>query len=270
MYHIKRVTVLSTNTIAFGNIDIAVTGTKDQQNAGGITISTIGDGWVAREAWKRGFRTWKTMQDEAMHATSSSIKGTWSDFKVLLSEDMEGGTVLQPMDNGGNLYSGGEWDYSTYVSPDGTTGADEFGIWMLGTHEGSIGNYSNVALIKSYAESRATMQEGPSVPSPVSDDPLTNVFDYGTTVDEVLDNVESRNDSAPYDLFNYPGENNNGPKPAVVVQAAIPDGSAVLSGFTAMCGLVEIETKSPIASDVYSVLVELAPGDYRGIKADVI
>jgi len=34
--------------------------------------------------------------------------------------------------------------------------------------------------------------------------------------------------------------------------------------------LIEVEMKSPIASDIYSVLVELAPGNYRGIKADVI
>jgi hypothetical protein len=37
-----------------------------------------------------------------------------------------------------------------------------------------------------------------------------------------------------------------------------------------MCGLIEIEAKSPIANDVYSVLVELAPGNYRGVAADVI
>jgi hypothetical protein len=48
------------------------------------------------------------------------------------------------------------------------------------------------------------------------------------------------------------------------------DGKCTLAGFQAMCGLVELETKSPIANDVYSVLVELAPGKYRGIKADVI
>jgi hypothetical protein len=37
-----------------------------------------------------------------------------------------------------------------------------------------------------------------------------------------------------------------------------------------MCGVLELETTSPIASDVYSVLVELAPGSYRGIAAEVI
>jgi hypothetical protein len=37
-----------------------------------------------------------------------------------------------------------------------------------------------------------------------------------------------------------------------------------------MCGLLELETTSPINSDVYSVLVELAPGNYRGVAAEVI
>jgi hypothetical protein len=37
-----------------------------------------------------------------------------------------------------------------------------------------------------------------------------------------------------------------------------------------MCGLIEIESTSPIADDTYSVLVELAPGKYRGIAAEMI
>ena len=48
------------------------------------------------------------------------------------------------------------------------------------------------------------------------------------------------------------------------------DGKCTLGGFTAMCGLIEIESTSPIANDVYSVLVELAPGKYRGVHAEVI
>jgi hypothetical protein len=48
------------------------------------------------------------------------------------------------------------------------------------------------------------------------------------------------------------------------------DGRASVGGFSAMCGLIEIEATSPVADDLYSILVELAPGKYRGIAADVI
>ena len=277
-YHIKRVTVLSTNTIGGigggfnpnlvqGSVDLA------QQNSGGITVSTIPDTWVSREAWKRGFRVWSEMYADASKNISGRITGTWSDFKVFMSNDMRSGTVLSPLDNGGNLYQTDEWAYSNLVTPDGTTDADPFEVHMLGDHNGQAGGsgWNSVALIKSYGESRATVNPAdPNVPSVASDDPLVNVFDFGTTVDDVVNIMESFNDFPPYDIAAYPGQDGNGPKPAVVAQASIGDGSAVLSAFHSLCGLLEIETRSPIANDTYSLLVELAPGSYRGIKADVI
>jgi len=60
------------------------------------------------------------------------------------------------------------------------------------------------------------------------------------------------------------------PKPLVMVDGTVADGSTTLGGFEALCGLIEIECNSPVANDVWSVLVEVAPGNYRGIKADVI
>lgn len=261
VYHVKKITVVSANT---PNMPDAV-------QAGRISASVIPDGWSSRNAWKRGFKTWQKMNSEAMHANLPSVQGTWADFKVYMSTGMKTGVKAEPMDNGGNIYSAGEWTYSKFVSPDGTTSADEFGIWMLGGHNGSAGAWNDVALIKSYAESRATVQDGsPFVPSTLSDDPLVNVFDYGTTVDEVLDNIEGDNDQAPYNLFTYPGENGNGGKPNVVQDTTLVDGRAVMGGFEALLGLIEFEIKSPVASDVYSVLVELASGPYRGIKADVV
>lgn len=264
VYHIKKISVVSSNTPNIGP-DNPI----GQQ--GRISASVIPLSWVARQAWKRGFQTWQKMNSEAMHANLKSVQGTWADFKVYMHSGQTTHTLLTPKDNGGNSYSVGEWTYSKYVSPDGTTGADEFGAWMLGAHSGSVGAWTNIGLIKSYAESRATVQDGsPFVPSNLSDDPLVNVFDYGTTVDEVLDNVEGDNDQAPYNIYTYPGEDGNGPQPMVVQDTTLVDGRAIMSGFEAMLGLVEFEIKSPLVNDVYSVLVELAPGPYRGIKADVI
>ncbi|AXH72364.1 MAG: hypothetical protein [Circoviridae sp.] len=256
VYHIKKITVVSSNTFNQGNR---------------ISASVIAPSWVAREAWKRGFRTWQKMNSEAMHANLPNVQGTWADFKVYMDEGQTTHTLLRPMDNGGNQYALGEWTYAKYVSPDGTTGADQFSAWMLGGHDGPAGSRTHVGLIKSYAESRATVQDGsPLIPSTLSDDPLVNVFDYGTTVDEVLDNIEGDNDQAPYDIFTYPGESGNGPKPLVVQDTTLIDGHSIMGGFEAMLGLIEFEIKSNEPSDVYSVLVEVAPGSYRGIKADVI
>ena len=109
------------------------------------------------------------------------------------------------------------------------------------------------------------------MPSTTSDDPLVNVHDHGTTRDEILDQINIFGDNPPYSVTDYVGSDANYPKPQVVQQTTLgADGRASVGGFTAICGLLELETKSPIASDVYSVLVELAPGNYRGIAAEVI
>jgi len=259
-YHVKRVTIVSSNTEGAGNR---------------ISLATIPDSWVARNAWQRGFKTWTHMNKVATDQMAGDISGTWSDFKVHLSLDSRAaynaGNYLVPKDNGGNNVDFGEWLHSIMVSPDGTTSADEFAVHMLGGHSGSAGAWSSVGLVKSYAESRATVStEDPSVPSVASDDPLVNVFDYGTTIDEVIDYLEIQNDYPPYNQGTYPGETGNMPKPLVVQDTTLEFGKATVGSFNAICGLLEIETKSAFASDVYSVLVELAPGNYRGIKAEMI
>jgi hypothetical protein len=224
-------------------------------------------------AWKRAFQTWQKMQRRAISTAGSDPSGTWKDFKVYLSQDHRAGTVLSPLDNGGNSpQAGAEWQYSQLVSPDGTTSANTFDLYMMGGHQGSAGSWSAVGLIKSYGESRATVQNtDPNVPTTLSDDPLVNVFDDGTAFDEIIDDMESHNDTPPYDHDSYPGDDTNMSKPLVVQQTTLGgDGRATVGGFSAMCGLIEVEATSPIDNDVYSVLVELAPGSYRGIAADVI
>lgn len=269
-YHVKKITVVSTNTFAIGAFSDL--GAPLREPAGFVSASTIHGNWVSHQAWKRGFKTWQTMNSEAAHAVGNDVSGTWSDFKVYMSPDMRTGTVLTPIDNGGTPWVGGEWTYTKLVTPDGTTGADEFELTMIGNHVGSAGSRQAVSLCRSYGESRATVNpDNPNTPGTIADDPLNNVFDYGTAVDEVLQNDMEDADNPPYALTQYPGGAANGTKPSVVQHSTLGvDGKCTLAGFNAMCGLIELETKSPIDNDVYSVLVELSPGSYRGIKADVI
>ncbi len=253
-YHVKKITIVSSNTPNADNR---------------ISVSTIPNTWVSKMAWKRAFDTWNRMNREATEQIAGDIKGTWSDFKVYMTLDSRAATPLNPVDNGGNAFDAGMWTYSQLVSPDGTTSADTFDLHMLGAHSGSAGAWNSVGLINSYGESRATVQGAdPNVPAVASDDPLVNVFDYGTTIDEVIDDLEGHNDFPPYDIDEYPGDESNGPKPCVVQDTTLVDGRATMAGFTAMCGLLEFEAKSPIANDTFSVLVELAPGKFRGVHAE--
>lgn len=261
-YHVKRISIVSSNTNSLAP------GT----NAGKISFSTAHNTWVTRNAWRRGFETKQAMDKMAMKTMGQSAKPTFDDFKVYLSNDHRTGTVLAPKDNGGNDVQAGEWVYSVFVSPDGTTSADEFTAYLHGGHTGSAGSRTAIGLVSSYAVTRATVEAtSPSLPGGASDDPLVNLFDDGTVLDEIIENIESDNDAPPYAQGNYPGGGSNHPKPSVVQQTTLgTDGKASVGGFNAICGLIEIEATSPIASDVYSVLVELAPGSYRGIAADVI
>lgn len=257
-YHVRKITIVSSNTPNGGNR---------------ISVSTAPDSWVARNAWNRGFKTWRAMNAEATSQTSGIMAGTWADFKVYLSDSMRTGTTLSPKDNGGNSPSAtnSEWVYAKYVTSEGTTTDDEFFAHLMGDHVGSSGARTSVGLIKSYGESRATVQiESPDTPGDVSQDPLVNVFNYGETIDVVVENLENANDTPPYSATNYPGDDANMPKPLVVQDTTLMDGRATIGGFNAICGLLELETKSPIVDDTFSVLVELAPGNYRGVAADVI
>jgi len=263
-YHVRKVTVISRDTIAGWS-------QPAQQNAGRISFSTAPNSWVARGAWKRGFKTFNLMNKEATRNLTNDIAGTWADYKIYLSNDHYTGTKLVPIDNGGNSPSSGEWNYTEYISPDGTTSDDDFRIHLMGPHVGSAGAWESVGLIKSFGATRATVDsDQPNIPGDASDDPLLNVFDYGTTVDEVIDKLEAENDDPPYDRTNYTGGATNMPKPLVMVDGTVSDGSTTLGGFEALCGLIEVECNSPIANDVWSVLVELAPGNYRGIKSEAI
>ena len=205
-YHVKRISVVSSNTIAgFTAIDQTVIpgATALTNNAGRITVATVPESWMAQKAWQRGFKTWQKMQATAMAASGSDIRGTWNDFKVYMSLDHRSGTVLVPKDNGGNNLQFGEWTYSKLISPDGTTSSDEMDIHMLGAHSGSTGAFNSAGLIKSYAESRATVQaDSPDTSTLNLNDPLMNLFDDGTVHDEVLQDLRDEGDTAPYEANN--------------------------------------------------------------------
>lgn len=256
-YHVKKVTIISSNTPNGGNR---------------VSVSTAPDSWVSRGAWHRAFQAWKDMNKTATGQLSGNISGTWADFKIFLSADMAGATLPSPLDNGGTAVGAAlNWDVSTFVTPDGTTTDDEFYGTLLGDHVGAAGTRTSVGLIRSYGESRATVQvTDPAVPATASADPLVNLFDYGTTIDDVIDNLEDENDAPPYQQVTYPGGSTNMPKPLVVQDVTIEDGRASMGGFSALMGHLEFEIKSALPSDVFSVLIELAPGKYRGIKAETI
>lgn len=261
VYSVAKVTVVSRNTIP-----------APGGSAGFVSLSTAPDSWAVRGAWKYGKQLYEMMQNRALEASPNSNVGRYNDFKVRgLHSGAPSPTFLSPLDNGGNALVGGEWIYSTYVSPDGTTGADDYNAHLLGGHIGAAGAFTSVGLVESYGNNRATVSQDTPYTQNQSDDPLANLFDNGTTHDEILEDMKFTNDQSPYAHDDYPGGATNHQRPLVVQHGTLgQDGRVVLGGLTAICGLIEVEVTSPLGEDVYSILVEVAAGTSRGVKAEAI
>lgn len=261
-YYVRRVTITSRNTIN-----------------GLVSVSTAPDTWVVKNSLRKSFALWKKMHAQADH--TGVRQGKWNDFKVFLTDDHRtSSNILRPIDNGNNSVSSTEqdWDYATMVSPrDGGSGSpdnDEFFLHLLGDDNGSLGSMVSAGIIKGYASSRMTVQEEDPDSSVVfTSNWMTNLFDTGDHVDDISDVQKDENDSPPYDQDSYPGGSTNMPKPTVKSIAAIgsygsSSPSVRLEGFRAPLGLLEIESQSDTPNDVFDILIELAPGTYRGVAAE--
>lgn len=208
---------------------------------------------------------------------ASVTPATWADFKVFLSNDHRTGTEIVALDNGNNAIKLGEWVHSKFQSPDGGTGSDEYVTHILGDHVGAAGSRTSVGLVQAYEESRRTVQQDFSGSEIDSDSPWINLFDDGTTLDEIAQDMLDDGNLPPYDINEYPGGATNTPKPIVAGLVALSASSnvpptsttpsAVIGGFNAPCGLVEFEVQSSVADDVFDVVVEIAQGSFKGVKA---
>ena len=276
VYHIAKITVVSSNTIAgFTAIDQTVIpgATALTNNAGFVSVAVAPNSWAVRGAMKYGRELYDKQNKRAMEASSGSAAGKYADFKVRgLHSGATGPTFLVPKDNAGNSLQYGEWVYSQFISPDGTTSSDSMYCHLLGGHAGSAGSLTSVGLVESYGRNRVTVSANtPGQPLDTDDDPLANLFDAGTQHDELIERLESDNDNPPYDRLNYGGDGSNMPRPIVVQHGTLgSDGRVVLGGFAAVAGLLEIEVKSPIPNDVYSILIELREGSFKGIAAEAL
>ena len=266
------------------NISITSTNTPN----GFVSFSTAPDTWVTRAAWNRGFKMYQAMNKKVLDLPGTNVrKGRWDDFKIFLSEDHLNALSTQNpdcIDNENVEVASGQWNATHFVSPDQTAGSDEFTAHLLGDHDGQVGSWSSISLIKSYGDSRPTVSDDtPMMDSNGHADPLFNLFDDGETVHEIAENLDQKGDDPPYSLMSggnvatignqYPGSFGNMPNPIVNrmatigTQGGVAAPTVMLPGFPVICGLLEIEAKSSLAADEFDIIIELAPGNYKGVAA---
>lgn len=255
---------------------ISVT-SRDTTN-GLVSVAAAPTSWMVYAAWKKAFRLWNQMREGHGGAPGSGLPtgvtpAKWADFKVYLSTDHRAATMPLPLDNGNNavVVTNADWDYSRFISPDGTAGADEFTAHLLGPNDGAVGSFNSVGIVQGYEESRRTVQQDETSSEINTDSWMVNLFDDGTTLDEIADDLKEDGDFPPYQFNQYSGAATNMPKPIVQQLKAIvssPETPTVtLGAVQAPCGLLEIELQSDTENDLFDVIIEVAEGDYKGVKA---
>ena len=265
MYKIKSLTVVDNDQEKFVQVGIAP------------------DSWAMRNAVKRAFSRYNEMNDQVL-SEQPSLKARWSDFKPYLSkrhydaEQGTAGTVETPEDMNANNLQYGEWTYSVFESPDGTSSVDGYEVCILGGHLGNPGNYQLVGLINSYGDARGTVNlTEPLVnPTAASDDPLVNLLDAGTQFDEVAENIMLHGDRPPYANssnpgFDYPGSRNNMPEELMIAEfnsSSTTEGVQRIFGFNAPLGIIRLDHSTSSGSTNFTVIVEVAEGTYKGVHSE--
>lgn len=246
-------------------------------------FSVIPNSYIAHNAWKKAFHTWKDMQDEYMDGMGERLKGKWADFKIYLDDSHAGGTTLTPVAGDGGAYSTGEWIYSNFVYDDaGTTRSPT--IHMIGTSTDD----SAIGLIEAYGDSRNYVISGPGNPSEMATGFYAQFHGVGDIDDELGNDLRDDNDLPPYDQDDYPGGHSNADTAQLVRLAAVSASESIslVPGFVAPCGLIRISTneahtvdgggsQSDAAGSTYAfgtaatalIGITVAVGPYRGVLA---
>ena len=250
-----------------------------------LQLSTAGNSWVVHNAWKKGFAAWRRQVREVESGTGIKA-GTWNDFKVYLDDSMEDGTMLEPYAADGAVYQAGEWDYSSLVFDDNGQERD-LRMHLIGSSNlTDTDEESGIGLINEYQSSRSTVQsEDPSTPAAASTSIYAKLSALGDDelMDDLVNNVEDKNDAPPYDHDDYPGGAANADAAVAVrwLTVTASTGNTMAAGFIAPCGLIKVDSvelaldNAGSADGVYAsgtapntaVMVTVAPGPYRGVLA---
>ena len=260
----------------------------DDDEAKFVQFGVAPNTWAMRSSVKRAFNRFNEMNAQVLDA-QPSMKARWHDFKPYLSKKhfqvetgAVSGTIESVEDMDGNNLQYGEWAFSTFESPDGTSSADGYQVGILGPHVGSVGSYDYVGLIQSYGDARGTVnQSEPNVNTGfASDDPLVNLMDAGTAFDEIAENVINEGDQPPYKVkfstsdslgLAYVGGGANMPGELIIGElnsSGDVNGVQRIFGIDVPLGIMRIDHSTEREQTNFTVIVELAAGDYKGVHAE--
>ena len=255
-----------------------------------LDIDVIGNTWTTENSHRKAFALWKSMNRQ-----TGVDQGTWADFKVFMDNAHYLGagntyaTNLQPIDGAQAVFSstGAEWDYSLFVSPTAAAGVSTTNAChMLGPDDAgnnvTLGTDGSHAVIQGYADTRTTVQLfDPEVPGDASTNWMTQLFDDGDTMADLVNIQEGDNDQPPYaHAIDAPGGDNpiyvGGSESGVggMLQSRIRCTSAGDTCFgpggEALAGLLRVSFGGADSGESGLLCINLAPGSYQGVAAKAV
>ena len=250
-------------------------------STGVVDLHTCPDTWITKNAWNRGFQLFQKMNALAAPPLFNVGRPKYHDFKVYMNALHKTTGSMSPslhyVNAASQTITSDEWVYSEFISADddgdATQQADNFTVHMLGGHVGPAdgSNWDSIGLIRSYGESRSTVQvTTPESANASVTDPLLNVFDFSSEeqMNDIATNLMDDNDETPYNYNLYIGEEGTNMQHVARIGTEVGVGRVGrASGFCAPFGLICVDSQLP-PEDNFRVVLNLAVGTYHGVYAE--
>lgn len=251
-----------------------------------VRIGTIPTVWPVLSAYRLARRKWNAqIKAQGMQ----SLRGAWDDFRIFMNQDhitdpdqvavvdIESG--YPGTQNESVLY--GEYNASmlSAIGPGNSSALAMLGQTndaASGTLPTAYGGASYNGIIGIVEEWNKIKPDVSETPNSGSENAESSAFADGnlgltdaTYDDAVVNRIEDDGDAPPYSVSPGGYLVSSGKDSYTVREAHMATGqkSLMLPGCEAFCGLLQVETKSPTSSDTIGLLVELAPGAYKGVHA---
>ena len=258
----------------------------DSQENCEVRIGTIPTVWPVLSAYRLARRMWNKQIKEFAPQGS---RGAWDDFRVFMNydhfTDSDQPRVVNiessspGTHNESTLY--GEYNASMISA---TTHGSDNAMCILGPGNASFnGNvpaaYGGAAcdglvgIVYEWNKLKADVPETPDSGDNTSETSAFGAGAMGLVEDrydtDIIDRVEDFGDAPPYSTNPGGYLAVNGIDSWTVREAHMATGqkSVMLPGCEVFCGLMQVETKSSNDNNEIGLLVELAPGGYKGVHA---
>lgn len=260
----------------------------DSQGNASVKFATAPNTWTTYAAWKYVFENWKAQRADILEDSAMSSP-RWSDFKVYLNKDMVNDVDWpNPKNVEQQNIQGGQWDYADMSFSSTNTHYDSHAVGLLGGN--SIGSSINpatsgddpyyngyISAIKILNDTRRSIPRDEKATADSYGDGRDSwsliSFDIAPANAklDILNELEDEGLEPPYG-WGLVGSDENptaGDDALAVREAHIASTQspmATVGGFPVPCGLMQIETKCT-GNNTIGILIELVPGDYKGVHA---